>query len=457
VDVPHRRTVLAVLAWLALPALASAQNGPTAAPPPSRDPRIPGIIQDVSPARAERDIRTLVGFHTRNTLSDTVSATAGIGAARRWIKAQFDSISTACGGCLDVFYLSKLEQGRRLPRPVLVVDVVAVLTGQADPDRYVAITGHYDSRATNVLDDTVMAPGADDDASGAAAVLEAARVLSRHRFAASIAFAALAGEEQGLYGGQIMAAEVKRRGWRLEADLNNDIIGNIHGEDRQVDNTVVRVFSESPAANTTLEQLRRMRVFGGEVDSPSRQIARYVDRIADDDFPLLRVMMIYRLDRFGRGGDHSAFNDEGFAAVRFTEPHENYTRQHQTVRRADGVQYGDLPDSVDFDYVGRVTALNAASLASLAWAPAPPEGVTVAGAVQPSTTLRWTLGHDRDLAGYKVYWRRTTSPTWDHWRWVGRTDHATLTDMVIDNYFFGVAAVATNGDESPVVFPTPGR
>ncbi len=454
---PHRRTVLAVLAWLAFPALALAQEGPTSAPPPSRDPRIFGIIQDVAPARAERDIRTLVGFHTRNTLSDTVSATRGIGAARRWIKAQFDSIAAACGGCLDVFYLSKLEQGRRIPRPVLVVDVVAVLKGQADPDRYVAITGHYDSRATNVLDDTVMAPGADDDGSGTAAVIEAARVLSRHRFAASIAFGALAGEEQGLYGGQIMAAAAKERGWKLEADLNNDIIGNIHGEDHQVNNTVVRVFSESPAANTTLAELRRMRVFGGEVDSPSRQIARYVDRIADAYFPLFHVMMIYRLDRFGRGGDHSAFNDQGFAAVRFTEPHENYTRQHQTVRMEHGVQYGDLPDSVDFDYVGRVTALNAATLASLAWAPAPPESVTVAGAVQPSTTLRWKLGSDRDLAGYKVYWRRTTSPTWDHWRWVGRTDHATLTDMVIDNYCFGVAAVATNGNESPVVFPTPGR
>ena len=356
-----------------------------------------------------------------------------------------------------MFYLSKLEQGRRIPKPVNVVDVVAVLKGRTHPNRYVAITGHYDSRATNVLDDTSVAPGADDDGSGTAAVLESARVLSRYHFGASIAFGALAGEEQGLYGGQIMAQAAKDSGWDLEADLNNDIIGNIHGEDHQVNNTVVRVFSESPAANTTLRELRFMRYFGGEVDSPSRQIARYVNTIADDFFPDFHVMMIYRLDRFGRGGDHSAFNDQGFAAVRFTEPHENYTRQHQNVRVENGIQYGDLPDSVDFDYVGRVTALNAASLAALAWAPAPPESVTVAGAVRPSTTLRWKASDAPDVAGYKIYWRRTTSPTWDHWVWAGKADHYVLEDVVVDNYLFGVAAVGPDGDESPVVFPRPGR
>lgn len=452
-----RRTLLAALVSLALPAGAAAQQPSLTPPPPARDPRIYGIIQDISAPRIEHTIRTLVAFHTRNTLSDTTSNTRGIGAARRWIKAQFDSISAACGGCLHVFYMKKLVQGRRIPKPVWVVDVVAVLKGQTDPNRYLAITGHYDSRATNVLDDTSAAPGADDDGSGVAAVLESARVLSKRHFAASIAFGALAGEEQGLYGGRIMAEQAKQRGWNLEADLNNDIIGNIHGIDRQVNNTVVRVFSESPAATTTLAQLRRMRVFGGEVDSPSREVARYVYDMADHYFPLFRVMMIYRLDRFGRGGDHSAFNEQGFAAIRFTEPHENYTRQHQNVRMQNGIQYGDLPDSVDFDYVARVTALNAASLAALAWAPAEPDSATVAGAVRPSTTLHWKLGHDADLAGYKVYWRRTTSPTWDHWRWVGRTDHWVLKDMVVDNYIFGVAAVGSDGDESPVVFPAPGR
>ena len=426
--------------------------------PPARDTRLVRIVDSVSAHRIEQDIRTLVGFHTRNTLSDTVSATRGIGAARRWIKARFDSISTACGGCLDVFYLKQLVQpGRRIPKPVWVVDVVAVLRGTSDSGRYLAMTGHYDSRASDVLDDTVGAPGADDDASGTAAVLEAARVLSHYRFAASIAFGALAGEEQGLFGGRLMAQEAKARGWGVEADLNNDIVGGTQGIDGQRDNTVVRVFSESPAAGTAAADLDRLRVFGGEVDSPSRQIARYVDRIAEQYLPRFGVMMIYRQDRFGRGGDHIAFNAEGFPAVRFTEPHEIYRRQHQTVRVEHGVFYGDVADSVDFDYAARVAALNAVTLAALAWAPAPPDGVTVSGAVLPSTTLRWKPVAAADLAGYKVYWRRTTSPTWDHWRWVGDTTAATMTDMVVDNAFFGVAAVNRDGDESPVVFPTPGR
>ncbi len=449
------RTIPTLAGLLVMPLAAVAQQ-PTSAPP-ARDGRLYAVIDSVSAQHIEHTVRTLVGFHTRSTLSDTLSDTRGIGAARRWIRSQFDSISAACGGCLDVFYLKKLEQGPRIPRPTWVVDVVAVLRGQTAPNRYVVITGHYDSRATNVLDSTSAAPGADDDASGVAAVLESARVLSKHRFAASIAFGATAGEEQGLYGGQILAAEAKSRGWDIEADLNNDIIGNIHGIDHQANNTVVRVFSESPAATTTLAELRRMRVFGGEVDSPSRQIARYVHTIAEDYFPRFHAMMIYRLDRFGRGGDQAAFNAQGFPAVRFTEPNENYTRQHQDVRMQDGIQYGDLPDSVDYDYVARTTALNAATLAALAWAPAPPDSATVAGAVQPSTTLRWGTGDDAGLAGYKVYWRSTTSPTWDHWRWVGRTTHWVLKDMVVDNYLFGVAAVGTDGDESPVVFPGPAR
>lgn len=447
---------MALAAPLALIAAASVLQRP--AIPPARDARLFQIVDAVSAARIERDIRTLVGFHTRNTLSDTTSATHGIGAARRWIKAQFDSISAACGGCLDVFYMKQLIQpGRRIPRPVWVVDVVAVLRGTSDSGRYLAITGHYDSRASDVLDDTVAAPGADDDASGTAAVLEAARVLSRHRFAASIAFGALAGEEQGLLGGRLMAQEAKTRGWRVEADFNNDIVGGTQGLDGRKNNSLVRVFSESPPSGTSLEELNRLRVFGGEVDGPSRQIARYVKRIADDYLPALRVMMIYRQDRFGRGGDHIAFNAAGFPAVRFTEPHENYRRQHQTVRVENGVFYGDVPDSVDFDYAARVTALNAAALAALAWAPAPPDSVRVSGAVRASTTLRWSPVHAPELAGYKVYWRATTSPTWDHWRWVGDTTEAVLTDLVVDNAFFGVAAVNGRGDESPIVFPAPGR
>jgi Zn-dependent M28 family amino/carboxypeptidase len=451
-----------IRALLLLPVVASAQQAPSPprAPtaPAAVDARLYEIVDSVSARRLEADIRTLAGFHTRNTLSDTVSRTRGIGAARRWIKAQFDSISAGCGGCLDVFHVRQLvDSGRRIPKPLWVVNVVAELRGHGDSGRYVVITGHYDSRASNVLDDTAGAPGADDDASGTAAVLEAARVLSRYRFAASVAFAALAGEEQGLLGGRLMAQEATSRGWRVEADLNNDIIGGTRGVDRQVDNTVVRVFSESPPSGTTVQELSRLRVFGGEVDGPSRQVARYVHGIAERYLPGFEVMMIYRQDRFGRGGDHIAFNAAGFPAVRFTEPHENYRRQHQTVRTEHGVFYGDVPDSVDFDYTARVTALNAATLAALAWAPAPPESATVAGAVQPSTTVRWKPVAAADLAGYKVYWRATTSPTWDHWRWVGDTTEAVLAGLVVDNALFGVAAVNTAGDESPVVFPTPGR
>lgn len=443
-------------AALGLLVAASAVQQPSV--PPARDPRLLQIVDSVSAQRIEHDVRTLVGFHTRNTLSDTLSTTRGIGAARRWIKARFDTLSTACGGCLDVFYVKQLVQpGRRIPSPVWVVDVVAVLRGASDSGRYLVMTGHYDSRATDVLDDTVAAPGADDDASGTAAVLEAARVLSRHRFPASIAFAALAGEEQGLFGGRALAQEAKARGWRVEADLNNDIVGGTQGIDGQRDNTVVRVFSASPASGTTPADLNRLRVFGGEVDSRSRQIARYVSRIADEYFPLFRVMMVYRQDRFGRGGDHIAFNAAGYPAVRFTEPHENYRRQHQTVRVENGVFYGDVADSMDFDYAARVTALNAASLAALAWAPASPDSVTVSGALRASTTLRWKPVRAPDLAGYKLYWRSTTSPTWDEWRWVGDTTAAVLTDVVVDNAFFGVAAVNQRGDESPVVFPAPGR
>ncbi len=456
-----RARLAAVLVLLAAsPLSAQAPAGRTMAsagsPPPARDERVRAIVADVSASRLESDLRRLVAFGTRHTLSDTMSTTRGIGAARRWIKAQFDSISTACGGCLQVSYQRKHVSGeRRIPDGVDIVNVVAVLKGTSDPDRYVAITGHYDSRVTDVMDAAHDAPGANDDGSGTVAVLEAARVLSKHRFAASIAFGALAGEEQGLFGGRLMAELAQKNGWHVEAVLNNDIVGNIEGQNGVVDNTHVRVFSESPAATTTEEDLRRMRFFGGEVDGPSRQVARYVDHIAEAYMPNFDVMMIYRLDRFGRGGDHRAFNDLGFPAVRVTEPNETYTRQHQDLRAEDGIAYGDVLDKVNFPYLASVTALNAASLASLAWAPAAPDSVTIAGAVRPSATLRWQ--RVPGAAGYKVYWRETTLPTWNHWLWAGDATEKEMTDLVVDNYFFGVASVGANGDESPVVFPMPGR
>jgi Zn-dependent M28 family amino/carboxypeptidase len=426
--------------------------------PPSSNVRLDGLIDSVSTARIEHDIRTLAGFGTRHTLSDTTSETRGIGAARRWIKAELDRVSTACGGCLEVEYHRTLvDSGARIPQPTWIVNVVGTLRGISDPDRMLVISGHYDSRASDALDATSDAPGANDDASGTAAVLEAARVLTAagRPFGASIVFAALAGEEQGLYGGQHLAEVARERGWRIEGVLNNDIVGNIQGQDGAVDGTTVRVFSESPPATATPEDLRRMRFYGGEVDGPSRQLARYVDRIADHNFPNLDVMVIYRLDRFGRGGDHRAFNDLGFPAVRLTEPHEDWRRQHQDLRVENDVEYGDVPDEVEFDYVAAVTALNVATLASLAWAPAPPDSVTIAGAVEPSARLTWAAVSDASLAGYKVYWRRTDSPTWDHSRWVGKATEAVMENVVVDNWFFGVASVGADGHESVVVFPAP--
>jgi hypothetical protein len=448
-----RPLLLALLLAAALPAAAAAQPVP-----PSRDARVSALVEEVSAERIERDVRTLVAFGTRHTLSDTLSPTRGIGAARRWIKAEFDSISAACGGCLQVSYQRAMISGEdRIPDSTWVVSVVAVLPGTDDPSRYVIMTGDIDSRVSDIMNAADSSPGANDNASGMAGVLEAARVItaSGHRFPASIAFAGLAGEEQGLYGGERMAGIALAAGWRIEAVLNNDMIGNIEGVDGITDDTTARVFSESPPAGTTEEELRRMRFFGGEVDGPSRQLARYVDGIADRYLRNLDVRMIYRLDRFGRGGHHRPFNDAGFPAVRIMETHENYTRQHQDVRVEAGIAYGDVIDGVDFDYAAKLTGLNIATLTSLAWAPAPPDSVTIAGAVEPAARLSWAPVPG--AAGYKVYWRETTSPTWDRWTWVGDATEATMTGLVVDNSFFGVASVSAAGDESPVAFPTPAR
>jgi RNA polymerase sigma factor (sigma-70 family) len=311
----------------ACPALAA--QAPVASPP-STDARLYAIADSASPARMEATIRALVAFGTRHTASDTVSATRGIGAARRWIFAEFEKISRECGGCLQVMYNKRVQggPGTRLATPVEVVNVVAIQRGRSRADRYLAITGHYDSRASGGNDATIEAPGANDDGSGTAAVLEAARILSKQRFDKTIVYGTLAGEEQGLYGGQILAGHAKAEGWALEAVLNNDIVGNSRGIDGSTNSEIVRVFSEPVPVTETDDERRARRTTGGEVDGPSRQLARYVARIAELYTPHLSVKLIYRLDRFGRGGDHRAFNDSGYAAVRFTEANENWNRQH---------------------------------------------------------------------------------------------------------------------------------
>ena len=408
----------------------------------------------VSAERIEQDVSRLVGFGTRHTLSDTESDSRGIGAARRWIAGEFETISAACGGCLDVHVSGAVIAGEpRIPEPTEVVNVIAILRGTSDPERYVMMSGDIDSRVSDPLDAISDSPGANDNASGMAGVLEAARVLSGQRLAASVVFAGLSGEEQGLFGGKILAAEVNAARWYLEAVLNNDMIGNIQGIDGVIDNQTVRVFSEATRVLETDAQRRLRRFTGGEVDSPSRNLARYIDAMAHRYFDDLDVMMIYRLDRFGRGGHHRPFNDVGFPAVRIMEAHEHYDRQHQDLRTEDGVIYGDVLSGVNFDYARKVTALNVVTLASLAAAPAPPSGVIIEGQVSPDTTLKWQ--RVPGAAGYRLHWRLTTEAQWTHSRWVGDVDAATLENVVIDNYLFGVSSVSEGGFSSPVVFPGP--
>lgn len=415
------------------------------------------IQAQISAQRIEADINTLVNFGTRHTLSETDSDTRGIGAARRWIKAEFDKISAACGGCLDVYYQSRTIQGEpRIPDPVEVVSVIAVQKGTVDPSRYVIMSGDIDSRVSDVMDFTSDAPGANDNASGVAGTLEAARVLSKYQFAGSIVYAALAGEEQGLFGGRIMAEQAQKDGWRIKAVLNNDMIGNIEGINGVINNTTARIFAEGTRQDETKNDAMRRRFMGGEVDSPSRNVARYIDWMADRYIPNLDTMVIYRLDRFGRGGHHRPFNDLGFPGVRIMETNENYNRQHQDLRTENGIVYGDTIGGVDFDYAAKLTALNAVSLASMAWAPSPPAQVKISGAVSADTTLKWapaSAAEQAHIKGYRIYWRHTDAPNWEFSQYVGNVTEFTLKNVVIDNYFFGVASVSKDGYESPVVFP----
>lgn len=415
------------------------------------------IVKLISAKNIEKDIIKLVGFGTRHTLSETQSSTRGIGAARRWIKSEFEKISKQCGDCLEVSFQKQTVSGeKRIPNPTEVVSVIAVLKGTTDPGRYVIMSGDIDSRVSDPMNATSDSPGANDNASGVAGVLEAARVLTKHQFNGSIVFAALAGEEQGLFGGKIMAEQAQKDGWRIKAVLNNDMIGNIQGINGVINNTTARIFAEGTRQNETAEQAKARRFTGGEVDSPTRNLARYIDVMADRYIPNLDTMMIYRLDRFGRGGHHRPFNDLGYPAVRIMETNENYNRQHQDLRTEDGIKYGDTIDGVNFDYVAKLTALNAVSLAAMAWAPNPPSQVKISGAVQPSTHLQWEIANNNEkdtLVGYKIYWRLTDSSQWQNSLYVGKVSEYTLKNIVIDNYFFGVASVSKDGFESPIVFP----
>lgn len=421
------------------------------------DTRIYDIINGVSAERIEKDIRILTNFGTRNTFSDTVSNTRGIGAARRWIKSEFDRISKDCKNCLEVFYQKDYvttNEGERVPKDTWIVNVAAIQRGKKYPNRFIIMSGDIDSRNSDPVDPVGDAPGANDNASGMAGTIEAARILSKYNFDNSIIYLGLSGEEQGLFGGKGFANYAKEKGWEIIGVFNNDMIGNIEGVDGVIDNRTFRIFSE-PTPPTETERERNMRRFyGGEVDGISRQLARYVHKQTQTYMPEMKPMMVYRLDRFGRGGHHRPFNDLGYAGIRIMEAHENYNRQHQNLRTENGIAYGDVIEGVNFDYAAKLTAVNAVSLAALAWSPPPPQNVLIGGIVEANTKLRWTASQDPDIIGYKVYWRLTTSPQWEFSRFVGKTDVCELEGIVIDNYYFGVAAVHKNGHESVVVFPS---
>lgn len=423
-------------------------------PAPAVKSLLAQISGDVSESRMRGYIEKMVSFGTRSTISDQTSPVRGIGAARKWVESEFRAIGDACGGCLEHALPSDTVTGNRYPQPTLVVDVVAIQRGTSEPNRVVIIQGHLDSRATDVMDGVIDAPGANDDASGVAAVIESARVLSKHKFAATIVYAALSGEEQGLSGGTILAAYAKKQGWQVEAVLNNDIVGNSRGLNGVIDDKTVRVFSEGVRAAETSAMANARKANGGEVDSPSRNIARYMAQLAVDHMPDFRVRMIYRRDRYGRGGDQTPFQDSGYPAVRVTEGAENWNHQHQNIRTENGIFYGDTIAYVDFAYLARVTRLNAMTLASLAGAPLPPLEITVQGALSDDTTVKWTASPG--AAAYRVWWRDTISPTWQGSVDVGGGEIGfVVKDVPLDDHFFGVQAISADGFGSPVQYAGP--
>jgi hypothetical protein len=444
----------------------SAQEKPasTMSEPMAVDGRISAALQQVSADRIRANIEKLVSFGTRSTISAqdpaAIASGRGVGAAREWIKSEFERYAQDCGGCLEVKTDTFTEPAAdRIPQPIEITNVYAVLKGadEENAKRIVLVTGHYDSRNSDILDVKGDAPGANDDASGAAVSLECARVLSKLKFPATIIFLTVAGEEQGLNGSHHFAKMAKDQGWNVEAALNNDIVGG--DKSAEQDHAVVRVFSEGLPAAATEQEIKRIRGLGGENDSESRQLARYIADVSrsykkDVD---VKPMLVFRLDRYLRGGDHSSFNQQGFAAVRFTEFRENFHHQHQNVRAENGIEYGDLPKFVDFDYVAHVAGLNAATLASLASAPAPPANVhLLTKDLENDSTLTWEASPGNRAAEYEVLWRATTSPEWEYVQKVGTVTRATL-QLSKDNVIFAVRAVDPQGHRSLPVVPLPER
>ena len=421
-----------------------------------KDELIYDIISNVSQERLKSDVQKLVDFGTRHTLSDTISKTRGIGAARRWIKNSFDLISEDCNNCLDVFFQKNYyeKNNLRLIKNVWINNVVAIQKGSKYPNRFIIMSGDIDSRVSdpnNYLSDS---PGANDNASGMAGTIEAARILSKYKFDNSIIYVGLAGEEQGLYGGKGFASYAKKNNWDIIGILNNDMIGNIEGTTGIVDSLSFRIFSEPVPANEEDRERYMRRFYGGEVDGNSRQLARFIYNSTKKYMPNLKPDLIYRLDRFGRGGHHRPFNELGFAGVRIMETNENYNRQHQDLRIEDGIKYGDVIEGVNFEYVQKLTSVNAINLALLASSPLPPKNLKIGGIVEPSVRFKWDNNNDDNIINYKVYWRKTSSPNWEFSKKINNVNKYTLEGVIIDNFLFSIVSVNKEGFESIYQFPS---
>lgn len=458
-SVPFTKPLLASL-------IAAVASGACAAAPASpdlarRQAQVDKIVGDISPQRIEAHVRKLVGFKTRHTMSDTVSDTVGIGAARRWIKAELERCGAAAGGRLQVSFDSHVAPvSARISRPTEIVNVVATLPGTqaASKERIYVVSGHYDSRNTDIMDAIGDSPGANDDASGTAAVMEMACVMARHQFDATIVFMAVAAEEQGLLGAAHWAEQARLKNLNLQGMFTNDIIGSSRAEDGRVDDKQVRLFAESiPATKENSEGNRALLATGGENDSTSRQLARHVKEVGERYVPGFTVNVIQRRDRYLRGGDHMPFLERGFPALRFTEPNEDFAHQHQNVRKEGAMQYGDLPEFNDYQYIAKVARVNAAALATLSLAPAAPQKVQMRTAkLENDSSLVWQANGEPDLAGYRIVWRETTAAQWQGASFVGNVTEATV-KLSKDNYFFGVQAVDKDGNVSVATYPTPLR
>ncbi|HLA94892.1 MAG TPA: M28 family metallopeptidase [Pyrinomonadaceae bacterium] len=446
-----------ILVCVLILASAMAAFGQKKAAPPN--PEITKMVKEISAVNIEASIRKLVSFGTRNTLSEQDNPTRGVGAARDWIYSEFQKINTDCGGCLTVEKQSFTQpKANRVPEPTVLTNVVATLKGTTNPERVYVVSGHYDSMCSSPTDTKCDAPGANDDASGTSAVIELARVMSKRKFDATIVFMTVPGEEQGLLGATYFAEQAKVKAMDIEGMFTNDIIGGATTNKNSPNRNRVRVFSEGVQSNETEQQAGTRRSVGGENDSASRQLARYIKEQSDRYLKNFKVWMIYRRDRYLRGGDHIPFLERGFTAVRVTEVDEDYTHQHQTLRTENGVFYGDTPEFVDFQYVANVTRVNMIALASLASAPARPKNVgIVTTRLTNDTELKWDANKDADIAGYEVVWRNTTAAEWTNSATVGNVTTYIAKQMSKDNYFFGVRAVDKAGNKSPVVYPRPVR